>query len=190
MSPAMTPELEAMVRELYDKQKIWEVVQRYARSNDRRDRDMFVGCYHPDALDDRAMFTGGGEDLFDWSDPSHLRYYRTHQHYMCNHYCELDGDTAHAETYWIFAGLTVEGDQLTLFGGRYADRFEKRGGEWKIAARKTVMEWWGTPADGSVTQETIDAFAAVGKIGKDRSDLTYDRPLTIDPERVGLRGWI
>ena len=27
------------------------------------------------------------------------------------------------------------------FGGRYIDRFERRGGEWKIAHRAVVHEW-------------------------------------------------
>ena len=183
----MNTELEQMVRELHDKQSIREVVEKFARGSDRRDRALFVSCYHPDALDDRAMFVGGPEDLFDWADPSHLQYYRTHQHIVTNHLCELDGDIAHAETYWMFAGMTLEGDKLTQFGGRYLDRFERRGGQWKIAARKTVLEWWGTPIDGIVTPETAAAYARVGKIAKDRTDCSYDRPLSIDPARVGIR---
>lgn len=183
----MSPDLEQMVRELYDKQKIREVVERFARGNDRRDRALFESCFHPDALDDRAMYVGGPEDLFDWCESSHLCLYRTHQHVVTNHVCELDGDVAHAETYWMFAGMLKPDDKLTLFGGRYADRFEKRGGEWKIAARKTVVEWWGTPIDGVVTPESRAAYDKVGKVARDKSDLTYDRPLTIDPDRVGIR---
>jgi hypothetical protein len=183
----MSPDLEQMVRELYDKQQIREVVERFARGNDRRDRELFTSCYHPDALDDRAMYVGGPAELFDWCVPSHLCYYRTHQHIVTNHVCEIDGDVAHAETYWMFAGMLNEGDKLTLFGGRYIDRFEKRDGVWKIAARKTVVEWWGTPIDGMVTPESQAAYAKVGTIANDRTDLSYDRPLTIDPERVGIR---
>jgi hypothetical protein len=58
---------------------------------------------------------------------------------------------------------------------------------WKIAARKTVVEWWGTPIDGVVTPESRAAYDKVGTVARDKSDLTYDRPLTIDPDRVGIR---
>src|SRR3546814_12102741 len=39
---AMEPTLETMVRELYDKQKIREVITRYCRGVDRMDRDLFL----------------------------------------------------------------------------------------------------------------------------------------------------
>ena len=183
----MDKELEAMVRELYDKQAIRELINNYSRGVDRQDRDLLVSCYHPDAVDDHGMFVGGPEDFFDWTDPSHLCFFRTHQHLVSNHTCTLDGDVAHTETYWMFAGMTEEGGNLTMFGGRYIDRMEKRDGEWRIAARKCVLEWWGSPIDGMVTPETIDAYAAVGKVARDRTDCSYERPLTVDRSRIGIR---
>jgi hypothetical protein len=36
-----------MVRELYDQQKIRDVVINYCRGVDRMDRDLFLSCYHP-----------------------------------------------------------------------------------------------------------------------------------------------
>jgi hypothetical protein len=44
-----------------------------------------------------------------------------------NHRCELDGDLAHAETYWLFAGRNTFAPAISLHGGRYLDRLEKRG---------------------------------------------------------------
>lgn len=183
----MEPELEQMIRELYDKQAIREVINTYARGIDRQDRDLLLTCYHPDAVDDHGMFVGGPGDFFDWTDPSHLRYFRTHQHVVTNHTCSLDGDIAHTETYWMFAGMTSDGDQLIMFGGRYIDRMEKRNAEWRIAARKCVLEWWGTPGEGMVTEETTAAYAAVGPIAKDKTDTSYERPLTVNPKRIGIR---
>lgn len=183
----MDAELEAIIRELHDKQAIREVMSNYSRGIDRQDKALLLSCYHSDALDDHGMFCGGPEDFYDWTDPSHLRYFRTHQHIITNHSCSLAGSTAHTETYWMFAGMTEGDGKLAVFGGRYIDRLEKRGGQWRIAARKCVLEWWGTPSDGMVTQESLAARAGVGIISKNRSDCSYERPLTVDPQRVGMR---
>jgi hypothetical protein len=183
----MDAELEKMVRELHDRQAIRDVLANYSRGLDRMDRDLLLSCYHADALDDHGAFVGGREDFWAWADPSHLQYYRTHQHALTNHTCTLDGDVAHTETYWMFAGMTHDGEALTLFGGRYLDRLEKRAGRWAIAARKCVLEWWGSPIEGAVTEEWRAAFAAGGRVAKDRTDCSYERPLTVDPARVGFK---
>jgi ketosteroid isomerase-like protein len=180
----MDADLERMVRELHDKQAIRELVSNFARALDRQDRELMLACFHPDALDDHGMFVGPGADFFDWTDPSHLHLFRRHQHHVTNHVCALEGDVAHCETYWLFAGMTKAGDHLASYGGRYVDRMERRGGEWRIAARKCILEWWG---EGMVTPEAAATYAAVGQVARDRSDCSYDRPLTIDPARVGLR---
>jgi ketosteroid isomerase-like protein len=181
----MVHELESMVRELYDKQAIREVITNYSRGIDRRDKALLLSCYHPDALDDHGMFVGGAEDFYEWTDPSHLRYFKTHQHIVTNHTCSLEGNVAHAETYWMFAGMTETDGKLATYGGRYVDRLEKREGQWKIAVRKCVLEWSG--GEGKQTPESIAARATGGKVAKDRSDCSYERPLTVNPERIGLR---
>ncbi|MGB8366095.1 MAG: nuclear transport factor 2 family protein [Rhizomicrobium sp.] len=180
----MDTELERMVRELHDKQAIRDVVHRYGRGVDRQDMDLLLSCYHPDAIDDHGMFVGPAGEFFDWTDPSHLRFFRTHQHIMTNHTCHLEGNVAHCETYWMFAGMTADGDHLATYGGRYIDRMEKREGEWRIAARKCVLEWWG---EGMVTPDAAEAYAAVGTIARNRTDCSYERPLKIDPRRIGIR---
>jgi len=180
---ATNVELEKMIQELHDKQAIREVMANYSRGIDRRDKAILLSCYHPDALDDHGMFVGGPEDFYEWTDPSHLRYFNTHQHIIANHTCCLEGTVAHTETYWIFAGMTQ--GKLATFGGRYVDRLEKREGQWRIAARKCVVEWWGP--DGKPTPEILAARAGGGKVAKDRTDCSYERPLTVKPERIGLR---
>jgi ketosteroid isomerase-like protein len=180
----MDAALENMIRELHDKQAIRDVVHNYGRGVDRQDRDLLLSCYHPDAIDDHGLFVGLPGDFFDWTDPSHLRLFATHQHIVTNHTCTLDGDVAHCETYWMFAGMTAAGSKLATYGGRYIDRMEKRDGHWRIAARKCLLEWWG---DGLVNPVAIAAHDAVGKIARDKSDVSYERPLKIDSTRVGLR---
>lgn len=180
----MDAELEQMVRELHAKQAIREAAMTYSRGLDRQDKELFASCYHPDGIDDHGMFVGGADKFFDWTDPSHLKYFKRHQHFLGNHLSTLDGNTAHAETYYIFIGMSDPDDKMAMFGGRYLDRLEKRDGKWKISARKCLVEWWGT--EGAVTGEWAEAFAQVGKIAKNKTDASYDRPLTVDPKRVGI----
>jgi ketosteroid isomerase-like protein len=174
-----------MIRELYDKQAIREVLANYSRGIDRGDKALLLSCYHPDALDDHGTFVGGAEDFYEWADPIHARNFKTHQHIITNHTCSLDGDVAHTETYWMFAGMTAANGELATFGGRYVDRLEKRAGRWKIAARKCVLEWWG--GEGKQTPELMAARACGGKVARNGSDCSYERPLTVSPERIGFR---
>lgn len=182
----MQPDLEAMVRELYDRQKIREVVTNYCRGVDRMDRDLLLSCYHPDAVDDHGFFVGGPEAFWDWVNRYHNNAQATHQHIITNHTCELDGDTAHAETYWLMAGMDAQDFTLSIGGGRYIDRMEKRAGEWRIAARKCVSEWGGVPQASKVPPEFMAMLRESGVVARDPSDSSYERPLTVNPARVGI----
>ncbi|NLR72784.1 nuclear transport factor 2 family protein [Novosphingobium sp. ERN07] len=177
---------EQMLNELYDKMKIREVVTNYCRGVDRMDRDLLMSVYHPDAIDDHGFFVGNREDFWDWVNRYHTNAQISHQHVITNHSCELDGDTAHAETYWMMAGMDAKDMTLTLGGGRYIDRMEKREGEWRIAARKCVAEWGGEPAPSKVPLEFMAMLRESGTVARDRSDSSYERPLAVKPERVGI----
>ena len=65
-------------------------------------------------------------------------------------------------------------------GGRYIDRFERRDGQWAIAARKTLLDWEGTPDDKVFTsRERVEDEASEDEASRDRSDPSYLRPLDI-----------
>ncbi|MEK7216805.1 MAG: nuclear transport factor 2 family protein, partial [Chloroflexota bacterium] len=109
-----------------------------------------------------------------------------HKHYILNHLCELDGDQAHTETYWLFAARNTLGPATTLHGGRYLDRFERRAGKWAIAGRKCIIEWGGAANEVPLPVEALQAYAATGTAQRDTSDPAYQRPLTIDREAFVL----
>ncbi len=182
----MEPDIEAMIRELYDRQKIREVVTNYCRAVDRMDRDLLMSCYHPDAIDDHGFFVEGREAFWDWVNHYHTNAQATHQHIITNHTCDLAGDVAHCETYWMMAGMDAKDHSLSLGGGRYIDRMEKRDGEWRIAARKCVSEWGGVPAQSKVPPEFMAMLRESGVVARDRTDSSYERPLTVDPARIGI----
>ncbi len=178
----LPPELQQLV----DRQQIHDCIVRYCSGVDRFDRDMVKGVYHPDAMDDHGSFVGTVDEFIDWAFAYHAKYQHSHKHYVLNHRCELEGNTAHTETYWIFSGKNQIGPGLTLSGGRYLDRFEKRNGKWAIAARKCVIEWNGALGEFPLPQEALDAYAATGVPLRDKNDPSYQRPLTITRSKFVL----
>jgi hypothetical protein len=171
--------------DLRSRAEILDCVYRCARGVDRLDRDLVLSAYHPDAVDDHGTFVGSPEGFVDYFFDLHRRAHHSTSHIINNHLCELDGEVAHAESYYIFASMNAYGPPVTLAGGRYVDRFERRDGRWAIAVRKCVPAWNTTP-DAAVSVAMRAAFAQVGHVSRDRDDLSYERPLTVAPERLGL----
>lgn len=185
------------LRDLLDRRAIWECLLRYARGVDRFDAELIRSAFHDDALDDHGKFVGDAAEFVEWAVGQHTHAHLGHLHNLFNHTCELDGDVAHTETYFMFAGMNREGRPLVLNGGRYLDRFERRDGEWRIAYR-TLMRDWGMlterpdPDDISSYTSNRDHLPAEVKAflnqsapsRRDRADLSYVRPLQLDPDRL------
>jgi hypothetical protein len=191
---------QAVVGQMQDREAIHSCVQRYARGVDRFDRELLLSAFHPDAMDDHGKFIGLPTEFADWVLNQHTTAHLSHQHCLFNHVCELDGDAAHAETYFMFVAMNREGPPWTVLGGRYVDRFERRDGVWAIAHRVTVRDWALLDervdiADQSSFTSTraslppeIRAFMNAGSAPRrDRTDPSYRRPLRADPGR--LRAW-
>lgn len=60
-------------------------------------------------------------------------------HSVANEWIEVKGDHAVGEHY-IIAHMCAGGADV-MTGGRYIDRYERRGGVWKIASRTFVADW-------------------------------------------------
>lgn len=180
----------ARLQELLDRQDILDCIHRYCRGVDRFDRDLLLSVYHPDAIDDHGMFVGGPKEFVDWALGYHSLYQNLTHHIVTNHTCELKGDTAHTETYWIFSGInkdpqTAQMQPSTIHFGRYIDRFERRNGRWAIAARACIIEWHAALGELPMPAEALAAYAATGIGQRDRGDLSYQRPLTIHRSPTG-----
>ena len=189
-------ELQAKVEDLRDRQAIQDCLVRYARGIDRFDRALLLSAYHPDAIDDHGKFLGSPTDFWDWAFDQHSRAHLSHQHYIVNHTCEIDGDVAHAETYYVFASMNRQGPSMSMTGGRYIDRFEKRGGEWRIAYRICTRDWANLDerpdfndlstftSTRHLLSESEREFMNAGFGPKrGREDVSYQRPLEPDPSR-------
>jgi hypothetical protein len=103
-------------------------------------------------------------------------------HDVLNVTIELDGDTAHTETYYLFVARNKD-DSLVLAGGRYIDRFEKRDGAWKIALRTNAIEWACMPPTIPIPFSDVADLYGNGAPARDRTDPSYRRPLTNLRER-------
>lgn len=188
--------LEKIVGELRDRQAIQDLLATYSRGVDRLDRELLLSVYHPDAIDDHGVFIGTPEEFVDWAIAMHTAAHLSHQHCVLNHTCDLDGDVAHTETYYMFVAMNRTGAPMATTGGRYIDRMEKRNGRWAIAARICIRDWAPLQeipdsldqSKMTVVQNQDDALRAILRGGpqpsRDRHDVSYQRPLTIPPERV------
>ncbi|OLT16190.1 hypothetical protein BJF78_14870 [Pseudonocardia sp. CNS-139] len=191
--------MERAVAELQDRQAIHDCLMTYSRAVDRLDRELLLSVYHPDAIDDHGVFVGGPEEFADWAFAMHRATHLSHQHCVLNHTCELDGDVAHTETYYLFVGMNRAGTPLAMSGGRYLDRLEKRAGRWAIAVRVCVRDWAPLPevperldaAAMTVVKDLDDRTTQLLRSGaqprRDRDDASYRRPLHVDPARLPAR---
>lgn len=169
--------MDTKLQELIDRHEIWQVMLRYSRGIDRMDLEMLRSCYHDDAIDDHGAFVGNADAFIAWASGYHMTYNTIHHHGLSNHYCEIDGDTAHSETYYHFVAANKEAPH-TLAMGRYVDRVEKREGIWRIAGRVCVTELVCDLAESPLPEDYRQLLFGNGPSARDRTDVSYARPLT------------
>jgi ketosteroid isomerase-like protein len=173
----LSAELIAFVRQAKDRQDIMDCLHRYTRGVDRHDRALMLSAYHPDAIDQHGVADAIAGDFCDWAIGWHGEYQTRHQHIIGNMTIDLDGDTAHVESYYSFWGENREGPPSLCFG-RYVDRFEKRDGRWGIAHRVCLNEIIGHFIAAELPEQWAREATSTGPIARDKSDISYQRPLT------------
>lgn len=144
---------------ILDKEEIRDVLARYARGVDRRDWNAVRAAFHPDAHDDHGEYKGGVEGFIAWVSARHAAIEQS-MHFLGNCLIEFPSlDAAVVETYYVAiqrigaeAGdaprrLLAQSGAKAVSGaihlevfGRYIDRFERRGGTWRIARRVVAFE--------------------------------------------------
>lgn len=166
----------ASLQVLLDRQAIHDCVYRYCRGLDRHDKALTASAFHADAVGDFGPYVGPMAPFPDYVNVLHAQKWASHQHYVLNHLCQPEGDSAQAETYWMVAGRCHD-ETLELNGGRYIDRFERRQGEWKIAQRVCVYEW-------GMDAEQAKLYAEHFLPGvRGHADVSYQNPPAMRPSR-------
>jgi hypothetical protein len=136
--------------------EIRQVLYRYCRGVDRGDEAMIKNVYHAGATDDHGSWKGRGEDFAAYIVETMDGQSTASQHHLTNVLIELDGDGAAVESYFIalhpYQADGEGGEALAFVGGRYLDRFERRGGIWRIANRKVLLDWTRSELPGEAWQ--------------------------------------
>jgi hypothetical protein len=166
----------ARLRHVLDRQDILDCLTRFSRGMDRFDESLFLSAFHDDAVISAGDFVGGARDLYGWACDMHARGQASTSHSLLNHTCDIAGEIAHTETYYLFAARN-KNETNWIAGGRYLDRLEQREGAWKIALRCNVIEWSGLVATLPIPFAEVADIHANGPPSRSRRDPSYLRPL-------------
>lgn len=172
----MAADREARLDALLDKQDIRECLARFCRGMDRFDRALYLSAFWDDAEMAAGPFVGSAADCWDWAVPMHEQGQRLTHHALLQTSIDLEGDTAHSETYYLFVARNHD-ESLVTAGGRYIDRLQRREGEWRIALRTNVIEWAGMPPAIPPPFQDVADIALNGVSARSHEDPSYTRPL-------------
>ncbi len=166
----------ARLDELLNKQDILECLARFSRGMDRFDRETYLSAFWDDATMAAGPFVGSAADCWDWAVPMHEAGQILTHHALLQTSIDLDGDSAHTETYYQFVGRNRD-ESLWIAGGRYVDRLERRDGVWKIALRTNIIEWGCLPPPMPIPFADVPDIALNGVSSRSKDDPSYQRPL-------------
>ena len=184
MTDSELEQLKQDVQYLKDRTAILDCIAKHARGHDRHDVEIITNAYHDDGVDEHGFAINPGPEYAAWSNAIHAAGSSQHTHNITTHTCEINGNEAHCESYVLVVLLNNDGVSARLISGRYIDRLEKRDGEWKIALRRTTVDVL-LSGDASILKAPIFHDQGYTKGMRDKTDVSYQRPLTLDetPER-------
>lgn len=162
---------------LVAKDAIRDLAARYMRGQDRLDHALQLSTFWPDSTTDYGIFKGSGPDFVAFAQAL-LAEHLANQHLIGQHlieFDETDPDRAYGEVYYYAFHRVIEDGAPTdmVISGRYVDRYERRGGEWRFAHRSEFVDWArkDPAADGFLATELADCL-----LGRhDMRDRSYDR---------------
>ncbi len=172
----MATDRESQIDALLDKQAIREALTAFCRGMDRFDREAYLSAFWDDAEMAAGPFVGSAADCWDWAVPMHEEGQLLTHHVLLQTNYDIDGDTAHTETYYQFVARNRD-DSIVFAGGRYVDRLERRNGEWRIALRTNLIEWATMPPAIPPPFADVPDIAENGVSSRSVEDPSYQRPL-------------
>lgn len=138
---ASDPEFDAAeLMALLDEMACRKVIGRYGSALDWRDEAALTSTVWPDAVIDYGFFKGSGEEFVQAFMPIERAAGRPF-HILVTEQLEIKGSSAEAES--LGFSLTFETPERGIktvrqYWGRYLDRLEKRGKEWRIVHRRYI----------------------------------------------------
>lgn len=157
---------DAALQFVLDRIAIEDLLARYCHGVDRGDEKLLRSVYWPDATDDHVFIKGGVEAAVKWIMEA-VQAQDQAMHAISNMLIRIDGNEARVETYYNsyhrIRGRSGAPKDITM-AGRYLDRMEKRDGEWRIAERKCVIDWWRNYSDSADWERGV--FGTKIEVGK------------------------
>jgi hypothetical protein len=162
------------IETLVAKHEIHEALLRYLRGVDRCDAELIRSAFHPDAVDEHAGEVWTGTTVGEKVVARVRKDYTGTLHVIGNQLIEIDGDTAHSETYVVcyLSCNDNRGEFIVTRLLRYVDQFELRDRTWKIVYRKVIREW-----DRIDRLTERPEYRAYFDPERSHDDLSYLRPL-------------
>ena len=174
-------QLRRDVQYLKDRAEIYDCIAQHARGCDRHDVDLLAAAYADDSVDEHGTTTNPGPAYPGWANAVHAASSASHMHNITTHRCDIDGDQAHAESYVLVTLLSPDESTATVMCGRYLDRLERQDGTWRIVLRRSTVELAFT-ADASLLRSKYFAGQHYLRGTRDNTDLSYERPLELEPD--------
>jgi hypothetical protein len=138
-SAAMTQPADAALADALARAEIHDLCMAYARGVDRADKALLAAIFSDDSTVVTGAVNGSGaefaEAICDFVESQLDLCF----HSVANEWIEVHGDEALGEHYAI-AHMVMGGQDVTT-GGRYIDRYVRRGGKWLIRNRTFVFDW-------------------------------------------------
>lgn len=155
----------AGLQSLLDREAIRDCLLRYCRGIDRCDEQALRSAYWEDATDHHGAWAGSAAGFIAQALPR-LRQGGRRVHQITNVLIELHGDVAAVESsFFALQATGAQPDRETFLCGRYADRFERRDGEWRVAARTVVYDWIEERTRPELRQDDAALFGARQPVG-------------------------
>lgn len=160
------------VEELLDRAALNDLVLRYCRGVDRGDWALVRSCYWDDATDYHGTLFEGSPDAYVAWLPGAMEWLESSVHRITNSLFAIDGDRAEGEHYAIAYHRTKPPERREIvIGGRYLDRYAKRGGVWKFSERRLTFDHGEIrPVDEAAWPE-LSAQSPLGT--RDRNDPSW-----------------
>lgn len=136
-----TDDLTARVNRLESILEISRLSANYCRGADRRDLDLFLSVWAPDAVwapRDNVVYTG--IDQIAEAIEMQWRSVKRARHRTSNAAIEADGDFATGR-FDVEAEIELPDGSWVAAAGQYSDIFRRSNGRWLISERQVVIDW-------------------------------------------------
>jgi len=144
--------------------EIHDLCMAYARGVDRADRDLLAAIFSEDSTVISGAVNGSGAEFADKICAFVESQLDLCFHSVANEWIEVHGEEAIGEHYAI-AHMIMNGQDV-MTGGRYIDRYVRRGGKWLIRSRTFIADWNTSHATTLQRGGFYEALTTWGCFGK------------------------